>query len=152
MKVFLVFRRIMESVPKPRIEDTCSNIKDIPNNESTPISSRQTDDNNDTVLQSIWIRNKSPISEEYLKNFSISKDDIKLSLKRVQPSSKREGFATVPNVTWDDIGSLKDIRENLNRNILVRERLFISIFCRILLEFCSFVYRLLLTFHAQPKH
>lgn len=37
----------------------------------------------------------------------------------VQPSAKREGFATVPDVTWDDIGALKDIREELQMAILV---------------------------------
>ena len=38
----------------------------------------------------------------------------------VQPSSKREGFVTVPDVTFDDIGALKDVREELNMAILVR--------------------------------
>ena len=29
------------------------------------------------------------------------------AVKKVQPSAKREGFATVPNVTWKDIGLCK---------------------------------------------
>ena len=29
---------------------------------------------------------------------------------QVQPSVRREGFATTPGVTWDDVGSLKDVR------------------------------------------
>ena len=37
----------------------------------------------------------------------------------VQPSAKREGFATVPDVTWDDIGALDDVREELKMSILV---------------------------------
>ncbi|KAL1397955.1 hypothetical protein pipiens_009347 [Culex pipiens pipiens] len=36
----------------------------------------------------------------------------------VQPSAKREGFITVPDVTWNDIGSLGDIREELKLAIL----------------------------------
>lgn len=37
----------------------------------------------------------------------------------VQPSAKREGFATIPGVTWDDVGALKDVREELTMAILV---------------------------------
>lgn len=40
------------------------------------------------------------------------------ALKLVQPSAKREGFATIPDVTWDDIGALHDIREELKIAIL----------------------------------
>jgi ribosome biogenesis ATPase len=36
----------------------------------------------------------------------------------VQPSSKREGFATVPDVSWDDIGALQTVREELKTAIL----------------------------------
>ena len=38
----------------------------------------------------------------------------------MQPSAKREGFATVPDITWDDIGALKEIREELEMSIMVR--------------------------------
>ncbi len=41
-------------------------------------------------------------------------------MKSVQPSSKREGFATVPDVTFDDIGALSDVRAELSMAILVR--------------------------------
>ena len=41
----------------------------------------------------------------------------------MQPSAKREGFATVPDVTWDDVGALEDIREELSLAILVCARL-----------------------------
>ena len=33
-------------------------------------------------------------------------------------SAKREGFATVPDVTWADIGALEGIREQLSLAIL----------------------------------
>ena len=66
-----------------------------------------------------WVRNKTPIKPQYLENIRISKQDFELALGRVQPSSKREGFATVPDVTWDDVGSLKNIRKELKERILV---------------------------------
>ena len=31
-------------------------------------------------------------------------------MKVVQPSAKREGFATVPGVSWSDVGALQNIR------------------------------------------
>jgi ribosome biogenesis ATPase len=34
-----------------------------------------------------------------------------------QPSAKREGFATVPDVKWEDVGSLGDVRDELNLSI-----------------------------------
>lgn len=46
---------------------------------------------------------------------------FKKALSSVQPSAKREGFATVPDVTWDDIGALEDVREELTMAIMVCE-------------------------------
>ena len=34
-------------------------------------------------------------------------------MKSIKPSALKEGFATVPNVTFDDIGALDDLREEL---------------------------------------
>lgn len=49
--------------------------------------------------------------------------DFQASLASVQPSAKREGFATVPDVTWEDVGALQDIREELSMAILVGQLL-----------------------------
>uniref|UniRef100_A0A182PB00 AAA+ ATPase domain-containing protein n=1 Tax=Anopheles epiroticus TaxID=199890 RepID=A0A182PB00_9DIPT len=53
-----------------------------------------------------------------LEGLCIERADFLESLKTVQPSAKREGFITVPDVTWNDIGSLGDIREELKLAIL----------------------------------
>ena len=37
----------------------------------------------------------------------------------VQPSAKREGFATVPDTTWEDVGALEGVRQELSLAILV---------------------------------
>ena len=55
-------------------------------------------------------------------NFQIEMCDFDGALKRVQPSSKREGFATVPDVTWSDVGALSDIRQELQLSILAPVR------------------------------
>lgn len=39
-------------------------------------------------------------------------------LPTITPSSKREGFATIPDTTWEDIGALKTIREELQTAIV----------------------------------
>ncbi|XP_066553340.1 nuclear valosin-containing protein-like [Amia ocellicauda] len=61
-------------------------------------------------------------SEEQLQQLTISMEDFRSSLSSVQPSAKREGFATVPDVTWDDIGALQDIRKKLSMAILAPVR------------------------------
>jgi ribosome biogenesis ATPase len=66
-----------------------------------------------------WLKDKPPLTSEQLASMSIEQRDFEHALKGVQPSAKREGFATVPGVTWDDVGSLKDVREELKIAILV---------------------------------
>lgn len=60
----------------------------------------------------------NPLSNEQLEHLAITNDDFLEALKVVQPSSKREGFATVPDVTWDDIGALHQIREELSMAVV----------------------------------
>jgi ribosome biogenesis ATPase len=49
----------------------------------------------------------------------ITQHDFDTAIRRVQPSSKREGFATVPDVSWNDIGALQNVREELKIAVLV---------------------------------
>ncbi|XP_023175999.2 nuclear valosin-containing protein-like isoform X2 [Drosophila hydei] len=51
-------------------------------------------------------------------NFCLTLDDFMTAVKVIQPSAKREGFITVPDTTWEDIGSLHDIREELKLAVL----------------------------------
>ena len=43
----------------------------------------------------------------------VTKADFLTALPKIQPSSKREGFATIPDTTWADIGALRPVREEL---------------------------------------
>lgn len=69
------------------------------------------------------LKNEESLSEEELAGLSIHMSDFQASLASVQPSAKREGFATVPDVTWADVGALQDIREELTMAILVNRPL-----------------------------
>ncbi|XP_058131256.1 nuclear valosin-containing protein-like isoform X3 [Dasypus novemcinctus] len=68
------------------------------------------------------LRDQDPLSEEQLQGLCIELNDFIVALSSVQPSAKREGFVTVPNVTWADIGALENIREELTMAILAPVR------------------------------
>ncbi|KAL4109820.1 hypothetical protein PRIC1_001515 [Phytophthora ramorum] len=59
-----------------------------------------------------------PFTEAQLAPLSITMADFEAAIPKVQPSSKREGFATIPDVTWDDIGALTEVRDELSLAIL----------------------------------
>lgn len=70
------------------------------------------------------------LTEQQLAPLCITSSDFTEALKQVQPSSKREGFATVPDVTWADVGALYGIREELHMAIvqpIKRPELFSSV-------------------------
>jgi ribosome biogenesis ATPase len=55
-----------------------------------------------------------PLTGAQLQPLAIRMGDFFAAVKRVQPSAIREGFATVPGVTWDDVGAMEEIREELS--------------------------------------
>ena len=55
-----------------------------------------------------WLRGDvEGLDKEDLEGLAIEKEDWEEALRVVQPSAKREGFATVPGVTWDEVRPLK---------------------------------------------
>ena len=60
----------------------------------------------------------SPLSAEQLESVSVCPADFSEALRIVQPSAKREGFATIPDVTWNDIGALATVRDELHMAIV----------------------------------
>ena len=72
-----------------------------------------------TENENSWERWKQiNVADDVLESMSIELEDFKKALKKVVPSAKREGFATVPDTTWEDIGALQKIREELSMSIL----------------------------------
>ncbi|GAA97291.1 hypothetical protein E5Q_03969 [Mixia osmundae IAM 14324] len=71
-----------------------------------------------------------PLTDSQLEPLHISHADFQQALLQVQPSSKREGFTTVPDVSWSDVGALSEIREELKMAIvqpIKRPELFASL-------------------------
>eukprot|EP00904_Undaria_pinnatifida_P002630 jgi/Undpi1/12368/HiC_scaffold_5.g02040.m1 len=58
------------------------------------------------------------LSPAQLAPLSVTMEDFMAAVKKVQPSAKREGFATVPGVSWSDVGALASVREELGLSIL----------------------------------
>lgn len=58
------------------------------------------------------------LTDDQLSTIALTNADFVRALSIVQPSSQREGFTTVPNVTWDDLGALHHIREEMRMSIV----------------------------------
>ncbi|KAI3731962.1 hypothetical protein L1987_63156 [Smallanthus sonchifolius] len=65
-------------------------------------------ENTDTEQNEDWWR-KAWTPEEIAK-LSITMSDFEVAAKLVQPSSRREGFSSIPNVKWEDVGGLDLLR------------------------------------------
>jgi transitional endoplasmic reticulum ATPase len=57
------------------------------------------------------------IPQEVLENLRVHRSDFMEALKRVQPSAMREIMIQVPDVTWKDIGGLKDAQRALQEGV-----------------------------------
>lgn len=104
-----------------KFTEVVSTIDDNKTNESTKPSSNTTDAPNlsePSLLELLnWLDNP-PADLTCAAEFCITIEDFMEAVKVVQPSSKREGFITIPDVTWADVGSLQDIREELQLAVL----------------------------------
>ena len=57
------------------------------------------------------------ISQEILQKIQITNEDFRDALKEVRPSALREVLIQTPNVTWDDVGGLESLKEELREAI-----------------------------------
>jgi transitional endoplasmic reticulum ATPase len=57
------------------------------------------------------------ISAELLQKIKITSSDFRDALKEVRPSALREVLVQVPNITWDDVGGLDSLKEELREAI-----------------------------------
>ncbi|MGZ7046901.1 MAG: CDC48 family AAA ATPase, partial [Methanobacterium sp.] len=53
------------------------------------------------------------IPPEVLEKLFVTNDDFLEALKSISPSALREVFIEVPNIRWEDIGGLEDLKETL---------------------------------------
>ncbi|PWZ19463.1 Cell division control protein 48 C [Zea mays] len=61
---------------------------------------------------------RQPWNESEVEGLHITMDDFEEATKMVQPSLRREGFSSVPDVTWDDVGGLDSLRKEFDRCVI----------------------------------
>lgn len=67
------------------------------------------------ILRSLVTHAGEPLPDG---DFSITYNDFLAAIPKVQPSAKREGFATIPDTTWSHIGALHEVRKQLEMAIV----------------------------------
>jgi len=65
------------------------------------------------LLPKIELKEEEGISEEVLKELKVRKKDFDEALKVVRPSAMREVLVETPNITWDDVGGLEKVKQEL---------------------------------------
>ncbi len=58
-----------------------------------------------------------PIPTDILEKMQVTEDDFREALKSIEPSSLREVTVEVPSVTWDDIGGLESVKNELRETV-----------------------------------
>ncbi|MBE6502477.1 MAG: AAA family ATPase, partial [Methanobrevibacter thaueri] len=63
------------------------------------------------------IQNDEEIPKEVMEKIVVTGDDFKNAQKEIQPSALREVLVQIPDIKWDDIGGLEDVKQELKEAI-----------------------------------
>ncbi len=69
------------------------------------------------VLPKLNLKEEESIPEEVLKDLIVANSDFEEALKIVRPSAMREVLVETPNITWDDVGGLEEIKRELKEAV-----------------------------------
>jgi len=58
-----------------------------------------------------------PIPSEVIQELKIKDDDFVKAINMIEPSAMREVMVEIPNVIWEDIGGLEDIKQELKEAV-----------------------------------
>ncbi|MFX1496413.1 MAG: CDC48 family AAA ATPase [Promethearchaeota archaeon] len=58
-----------------------------------------------------------PIPSKIIQELKIKNDDFMQAINMIEPSAMREVMVEIPNVTWDDIGGLDDVKQELKEAV-----------------------------------
>jgi ribosome biogenesis ATPase len=100
------------------MKENAACLKGTEQEEQENSSKNEDDDSKYTHSEAKDVHSVVPLTSEELEPLFVTMTDFLEALPHVQPSSKREGFATVPDVSWDNIGALQSIREELSLSVL----------------------------------
>ncbi len=68
------------------------------------------------VMPTVNLEEKA-IPVEVLKKLTVTRDDFEQGLKEVQPSALREIVVEIPNVRWEDVGGLQEVKQLLHEMV-----------------------------------
>lgn len=68
------------------------------------------------VMPTLNIEEKT-IPAEVLEKLTVDRDDFEQALNEVQPSALREIVVEIPNVRWEDVGGLKEVKQLLHEMV-----------------------------------
>ena len=63
------------------------------------------------------IQNDEEIPKEVLEKIVVTGDDFRNAQKEIQPSALREVLVQIPDIGWDDIGGLEDVKQELKEAV-----------------------------------
>ncbi|KAJ3017287.1 UNVERIFIED_CONTAM: hypothetical protein HDU68_011763 [Siphonaria sp. JEL0065] len=110
-----IFKTLSHLTPNPSSDDTVAMEIDT---DVAPAQEPHAPPNPYSIITRFLNSRSTALTPEDLESLSITYHDFLLALEKVQPSSKREGFATVPDVTWNDVGALGAIRDELKMSVV----------------------------------
>lgn len=123
----LAVRRIFERLDEKRMvvvgddsatDATTTPVVDPLVDDGRLISAHTNDNTNINAPEPVQVpSSRTPLTPEQLAGLSITMADVEAAIPKVQPSVRREGFATTPDTEWEDVGSLEGIRAELDFTI-----------------------------------
>ena len=54
---------------------------------------------------------------EILDKLTVTMDDFTNAMREIQPSALREVFVEIPNIRWNDIGGLEEVKQRLKEAV-----------------------------------
>ncbi|MBO5151025.1 MAG: CDC48 family AAA ATPase, partial [Methanobrevibacter sp.] len=63
------------------------------------------------------IQNDEEIPKEVMEKIVVNGDDFKNAQKEIQPSALREVLVQIPDIKWDDVGGLEDVKQELKEAV-----------------------------------
>ncbi|UZE94278.1 MAG: CDC48 family AAA ATPase [Candidatus Pacearchaeota archaeon] len=69
------------------------------------------------LLPRIKLKEDEPIPRDLLDKLKVTKKDFREALKFVQPSAMREVLVESPNIKWEDIGGMENVKQELKEAV-----------------------------------
>ena len=63
------------------------------------------------------IQNDEEIPKEVMEKIVVTGNDFKNAQKEIQPSALREVLVQIPDIKWDDVGGLEDVKQELKEAV-----------------------------------